>query len=112
MVWVALMQILTWQPSATPDLGWLARHDKLAHGLYFGAFGILSYRAWRGKDGLSPVRAAYYAFGLTLLYGSADELKQAFFPHRFVEWSDWFANVAGACVPLLLPWLRREGPRR
>lgn len=107
--WVLLMQVLTLRPSYHPGLDWLTRYDKLAHLVYFGAFGLMCYRAWRGAPGYAPVTAAWLAFSLTLLYGSADELKQFLQPHRHVEWGDWMANLAGASLSLLCPWWRPGG---
>lgn len=83
---------------ATPgfDFSW----DKLAH---FGVFGALATsiiripgfwrHGWKGAVGAALVASAF---------GGLDEFRQSFTPGRSVEFADWIADSAGACVAVAL----------
>ena len=108
--WVLLMQVMTLRPNDALAPVWFPGADKLVHLLYFGGFALLMLRGFRGTRHMAIWPAAIAACLITIAYGTADELKQNLQPHRMVELADWFANLAGAAVALVVPFFR-GGPR-
>lgn len=81
--------------------------DKVLHAMVYAVLAWLLFRAFLGAQGMSPVRAAWWAFTVTVLYGASDEVHQGLVPSRSMEWGDWFADVVGAAtVFLAIPGLR------
>lgn len=81
--------------------------DKVLHAGVYAVLAWLTYRAFRGARGMPPLRAAWWAFALTALYGATDEIHQGLVPSRTMELGDWIADMAGAAtVFLALPGRR------
>lgn len=88
--------------TAVPDLpGGMS--DYTAHGIGYALLGALAIRAfgaarWTGMTAGAGVRAVL----LSAAYGASDEYHQSFVPNRTPDIHDWFADVTGAVIGVLL----------
>ena len=85
--------------------------DKLHHMLAYGLFGLLWLRAFRYCGGRwAAPRAAVLAIIACFLYGTTDELHQAFVPLRDADPWDVVADTAGAAAAVwgMDWWLTRR----
>ena len=74
--------------------------DKLAHGLEFGLFGMLLFRAFRFPPlSQSPFRLA---LAVGILYAASDEIHQLFVPGRSCDITDFIADSLGI---ILFAWI-------
>lgn len=92
-------------PMPGPEL----HHDKVAHFLVFGLIATLLLRLpwiWCRRRA-----RAWWAVGLTALFGAADELRQGLNPGRVMDLADWIADTLGAIVAVLA-YLRWHAYRR
>lgn len=70
--------------------------DKIVHFFVFGLLATLLARTdWAAGR-------PWLAVALTMAYGLADELHQAFTPGRFMDVADWLADTCGAIVAVLV----------
>ncbi|MBN1634113.1 MAG: VanZ family protein [Ignavibacteria bacterium] len=79
-------------------------NDKLIHaGIYFFAF-LLSYLSFSNIEKPAFITKNPLAFSLifTILYSVSDELHQALVPNRSAEVLDFFADVVGSLLGLIL----------
>lgn len=102
-VWPLLLAVTIFVASgrdrlAVPQTG-ISFADKLIHFAVFGLLATLVLRLWDTRR--VRLRAALAAFALVSLYGGLDEFRQSFTPGRTVEFDDWLADTAGACVAVL-----------
>ncbi|MBC8012213.1 MAG: VanZ family protein [Burkholderiales bacterium] len=78
--------------------------DKLVH---FSVFGLLATLVARAPG----MRHAWVAVLAVSLFGISDEFRQSLTPGRSVEFNDWLADTAGACLAVGLysfwAWYRR-----
>lgn len=75
--------------------------DKLAHAFVYAVFSFFLYRT--GLLYFSKKRALIYAWFIAVVYGITMEIVQySFFPNRYFEIFDIFANIVGATINLLL----------
>ncbi len=73
--------------------------DKIAHFVAFAGLGMLM--AWVASAAGRMSFAKYaVVFAVIALYAGADEIMQAFVPHRFGDIFDWLADVSGAVAGL------------
>lgn len=68
--------------------------DKVVHVSYFFLLAVIMHRYVR----LSLV----FTIAIVLLIGAADEVHQYYVPGRTAAWDDWFADVLGAGLAILL----------
>ncbi|MES2504562.1 MAG: VanZ family protein [Myxococcota bacterium] len=76
--------------------------DKILHGIAFAAVGAaaaLGSMVRRNRLGLEVFLEAWI---LTAIYGFLDEVHQRFTPSRSSDITDWFADIIGAAVGVLL----------
>ncbi|MEM1326363.1 MAG: VanZ family protein [Bacteroidota bacterium] len=79
----------------------LVAWDKLAHAAVYTIFGLLLYLFWRIFTGRQ--KAMIWSWSVAVSYGIAMEVVQySFFPNRYFEIFDIFANIVGATISLLL----------
>ena len=101
--------LLRWfVPEASPqkieELIFLIR--KVAH---VSEYAVLAWLAWRvflvfrlPPDGTRPLRAALWAWGLSVLYAATDEWHQTFVPTRMGTPVDVLIDAGGAALGLCL----------
>lgn len=104
LLWALLLAVTIvfasgWQVApAMPRSDWF-RVDFAAH---FFVFGLLATLLRRSFDPILTPRkkAEALAWGITSLFGLADELHQATNPVRVFDWGDFAMNSAGAAAAL------------
>lgn len=84
----------------------VARHDKIFHGLQYALLLALAIPAFRFAGFLRP--AAGSAFLYTLVIGFLTELLQAYVPSRETSMGDWLADFGGAAFTLAIYFLLRR----
>lgn len=97
-MWTLLILVLTLTPSSSLPSTSLFSYDKLGH---IGVFTILSYLFVSGLNVNRPKQLsnnAYLAFFVTITYGIAIEIMQAFIPERGMEFFDMLANGLGSIL--------------
>jgi VanZ family protein len=97
-LWAAVILTLTTVPSvpAPPVAG----ADKAAHLLLYGAFAALSLRAaWSGGPSVRRLLAVALAIAV---FGALDEWHQLYIPGRSADVRDWFADVTGMMLGLIV----------
>ena len=107
VAYVIVVSILTHVPIAESLVPITRRVDKLGH------FSIYAVMAFLIVWALGPsTKKAVFAFVMTLVIASIDELGQAFVPSREVDFLDWVCSVAGAAVGAwcYLRWSTRRRP--
>ena len=117
MFWgLFLLALTSWpSPPSVPLVSSLPDFDKLVHSLLYGVEGFLLYRAvrWPGVSGLSALRVLAVA-GAIAVWGTLDEVHQAFIPGRSMEGRDAIMDTCGAALgAFLAAWwaARRPGPQ-
>lgn len=120
MLVVVMMAGLAWgSVRPLPGDTVVARSDKTAHAVAYGAFAAVLVLALRTRRGWGAGRVAAIAFAWAAGYGAAMEVAQSFVG-RLCDVLDALANAAGAGLVALLwlcvaAWRRRrrravEGP--
>jgi VanZ family protein len=110
-----LLGLTSWpSPPRVPVVSDIPSIDKVVHGLLYGVFAVLLFRAvrWPGRPGLTMSRALAVV-GALAVFGTADETHQAFIPGRSMEAQDAMMDTAGAAVGLaaLEAWRKGRGLR-
>lgn len=103
-----------------PKMGWsslIPHFDKVVH---FGLYGILAGFAWLALGvGCQPGSRLWLvgggiAIALATALGATDEWRQRLVSGRSASWEDWFADLSGAIVAVLVLsalhwwWMRRS----
>lgn len=105
VVWALIILVLSTvgiginlSPSLWDIIGW----DKLAHAFVYAVLCFLLIKALE-KNGITLRRAIIYSLIISVVYGILMEIIQfTFFPNRYFEIFDIFANIVGAIsIPLL-----------
>lgn len=110
---VFLLALTSWpSPPEVPMVSWIPNVDKLVHGLLYGVEGVLLYFAvtWPGGARFSPLRALAVA-GVLAVWGTLDEIHQAFIPGRAMEGMDALVDAAGGFAGALLASRFSTSPR-
>ncbi len=93
-----LLALTSWpSPPDVPVLSWIPNFDKLAHAVLYGVEGFLLYFAiaWPGPLRFSLLRALVVG-GTLAVWGTLDEVHQAWIPGRSMEAADALTDaVAG-----------------
>jgi len=76
--------------------------DKLLHGLEYGMFGILLYRAFHQTIG--SIGSISLAIVCAIAFGISDEIHQWFVPNRQADIFDLLADTLGATL-FILTWV-------
>ena len=98
LVWGAfLMALSSWpSPPEVPVVSAIPNVDKFVHGLLYGVEGFLLYFAvaWPGPPRFSLLRVLTIA-GALAVWGTLDEIHQAWIPGRAVEAADALVDTLG-----------------
>ncbi len=98
VVWgVFLLALTSWpSPPEIPVVSRIPDFDKLGHALLYGVEGFLLYFAvaWPNPARLSILRALAVA-GALAVWGTLDEIHQAWIPGRLMEPVDALVDAAG-----------------
>lgn len=76
--------------------------DKLLHALAFGAVGAAAALGARVRNNALNLEVFLEAWILTAIYGFIDEVHQRFTPSRSSDIADWFADITGAAIGILI----------
>ena len=99
LAWVLLVSLILalFYFGSQPTAGGLfpSGWDKMVHILFFGGVASL---AFIGTGSRRPI----YSIILVGVLGLLDEIGQSFNPARVASVADWLADIAGACLALLL----------
>ena len=103
LVWALILLYVSTVPSGKlptiPLWAQLASPDKWAHALVYGVFAVLLFLLLHRRS----IYAAWWAIGLSGLYGTLMEFLQAFMARgRSFEVADMLANWLGALLAVLL----------
>ena len=79
--------------------------DKVLHFVAYGLFGVANLRAFHGRFRRPAPWATLMATILTVGFGALDEWRQSGVLFRTASWGDWFADLAGALVAVVLLYL-------
>jgi len=110
VLWMGFILVMTSWPkldlSTVVDFG-----DKVAH---FGAYFVLSLLSARAAfPSGRPWRTALALVATIAVLALFDELHQAWIPGRFPDVRDWFADLGGGLVGILIaPLFFQPAPRR
>ena len=95
--WVVLLVVVFWQAcSPTPHEVSGLINDKLGHFLVFAGLGVWAHLAWENRDHRK------WLIGFLVLYGLLIECVQYFVPGRFFSIPDWFMDILGLIIAVLL----------
>lgn len=98
LIWgVFLLALTSWpSPPEVPVVSAIPNVDKLVHGLLYGVEGFFLYFAvvWPGPPRFSLLRALTIA-GALAVWGTLDEIHQAWIPGRAVEAADALVDTLG-----------------
>jgi VanZ family protein len=112
LVWGLLLLALTSWPSPPeiPGVTSIPNFDKFCHSVLYGVEGFLLYFAigWRERPA-SALLAACFIGGALAVFGTLDELHQAWIPGRSMEGLDAVTDASAGFVGGLLGalWSRR-----
>lgn len=115
LVWgLFLLALTSWpSPPRVPVVSLIPSVDKLAHGMLYGIEGFLLYFAVAWPDvRFSWLRVATIAAALAV-WGTLDEVHQAFIPGRSMEGADVLMDIAAGFVGAAMAslWSSRFIPR-
>lgn len=100
--WAALVTAATCLPaSSAPAPALFPGADKLVHAGMFAVLTLLALRARERDSTRSPAR--WIVIAAIAAFAVADESVQRFVPGRQADIGDWFADMFGVVVALLLP---------
>lgn len=98
LIWgLFLLALTSWpSPPQIPVVSSIPSVDKLVHSLLYGVEGFLLYFAvaWPGPPRFSVLRALTIA-GVLAVFGTLDEIHQAFIPGRAMEAADALMDTVG-----------------
>jgi VanZ family protein len=98
LVWgLFLFALTSWpSPPEIPGVSWIPDFDKLGHGLLYGVEGFFLYLAvaWPGPPRFSLARALAVG-GALAVWGTIDEVHQAWIPGRFMDPLDALLDATG-----------------
>jgi VanZ family protein len=110
VVWgLFLLALTSWPspPEAPGVLAWVPDLDKFVHSILYGVEGYLLFFAIRWPEPpRSPLAAAVFIGGILAVWGTLDELHQAWIPGRSMEGmdalTDALAGFSGGLAAALL----------
>ena len=107
IAYMAVIFTLSAQPDLSADLPF-SGGDKAAHAVIYLGLALLVFRSTI-KSPLAGYRWPYIqVFCLTALFGISDEYHQHFVPGRTMDKFDWFADVLGVVIALILIAILRK----
>ncbi len=97
LVWGLLLLVVLHQVTAVVPLGATSMiNDKIAHALIFAVLGLIGYFCW--KESVQIL----WGFIFLAAYGGLIECLQWFVPQRQFSFLDWFADIAGLIIALVV----------
>lgn len=111
---VFLLALTSWpSPPEVPLVSWIPSVDKLVHGLLYAVEGFLLVFAvsWPGGPLRFAWRRALAIAGVLAVWGTLDEIHQAFIPGRAMEGMDALVDAAGGFAGALLASRFSTSPR-
>ena len=87
--------------------------DKVIHFCEYAFFGVLAFRsASRWHNSVRRDDAAFLAIACITLYAFGDEFYQSFVPGRQADMADFYTDVVGSVVGVVIMWaLARRSER-
>ncbi|MFG0251785.1 MAG: hypothetical protein ACF8NJ_02805 [Phycisphaerales bacterium JB038] len=106
--YATLLTIGTHWPNLQIDAPVIERPDLLLHVICFGLLAALLLAARFFDAELLSGRNLGWSFAVALAWSGLDELSQGLpYIHRYVVWSDFFANALGVSLVILAAYLWR-----
>lgn len=103
---IALCGIIFWLSSMSnppvPSSLRFPGSDKLLHAIAFGAVGIAAALGTAIRTASTGWRVFLESWILTAFYGFIDEIHQRYVPQRSSDIADWFADIIGAALGIIL----------
>ena len=101
-----LCSIIFWLSSMSnppiPDAFRFPNSDKILHAIAFAAVGAAAALGSAVRKLSLGVSTFLEAWILTAFYGFIDEVHQRFTPSRSADVADWFADIIGAAIGIML----------
>jgi VanZ family protein len=91
LIWgLFLLALTSWpSPPEVPAVSWIPDFDKFVHAILYGVEGYLLFFAIRWPEPpRSPLAAALFIGGILAVWGTLDEIHQAWIPGRAMEGMD------------------------
>ena len=108
-----LLALTSWpSPPELPSAWTFPDIDKVVHGLLYGVEGFLLYFAVAWKEPRRPLLRALVIAGALAVWGTLDEIHQAFIPGRFMEGMDAVVDTVGGFLGAWVAAGWRPAPRR
>ena len=104
LIWgLFLLALTSWpSPPELPSEFTFPDMDKVVHGFLYGVEGFLLYFAIAWKGPFRPLRRALAIAGILAVWGTLDEIHQAFIPGRFMEGMDAVIDTIGGFLGALV----------
>lgn len=114
MVWgLFLLALTSWpSPPEVPVVSSIPDFDKLVHSFLYGVEGFLLYFAVAWKEPRRPLLRALAIGGVLAVWGTLDEIHQAFIPGRFMEGMDAVVDTVGGFLGAYVAARWGPAPRR
>ena len=106
---IFLLALTSWpSPPEVPAVSWIPSFDKIVHAFLYGVEGFLLYRAvaWSGRARFSWLRVLAIG-GALAVWGTIDEIHQAWIPGRSMEGLDAMADTVGGLLGAGAAWMTR-----
>jgi VanZ family protein len=113
VAYVALIFLASSIPSLTAPGPNFAASDKVAHLIEYSLLGALLYRVGAGRLGRSRWMEFLFLVTVGASVGAFDEVYQGLVPGRSMSIYDWYADITGTALGILLmrAIYRRRSPR-
>ncbi len=85
-----------------PDAWKFPNSDKILHGIAFAAVGAAAALGSMVRKSSINLEVFLEAWILTAIYGFLDEVHQRYTPSRSSDITDWFADITGAALGIML----------
>ena len=104
VVWgIFLLALTSWpSPPELPSEWTFPNIDKVVHGLLYAVEGFFLYFAIAWPGPRRSLRRALAVAGILAVWGTLDEIHQAFIPGRFMEGMDAVLDTVGGFVGALI----------
>jgi VanZ family protein len=98
LAWAGCILIATSIPGRYIPRVEIREADKAVHWVLYGIFAVLLYNALPRRVNARAITV----IGVIIAFAALDEFHQKFIPGRSMDIEDWFADVGGAMVFLLV----------